>query len=146
VADSWFVRRHAHRAERIEELPESVDLTFSRPPLAAPPAPYRMQVWRSKSCPPLPTAAKVGTAPMQLHHYVGRVEEWPSRQTPEVTVTLWQWPSGRELISTLSVRRHLKGARPPEGSFVRVWTWLELPGRDRRIAKIHVKVEEPKRW
>jgi hypothetical protein len=143
MAASWFVHRHAHRAERIDELPPVSEVCLRRPPLAAPPAPFRMSTWKLK--PPVPPPkANVQAAPMRLHHYVGRVEEWPSPRTPEVTVTLWEWPSGRELLAGLSVKKHLDGRRPQEGSFLRVWTWLELPGRGRRVPRIHVEVEEPK--
>lgn len=80
------------------------------------------------------------SAPANVAFYLGRVEEVSG---DEVVATVWERPSGREAATVLSVLEHLQGQRPPPGSLLRIWTWVELPGGGQQIPRHAVKVERP---
>ncbi|NOK09493.1 hypothetical protein [Corallococcus exercitus] len=87
------------------------------------------------------TLADAQAAPVGGAFYVGRVEEVGE---DDVVATLWERPSGREASTALSVTDHLGGRKPPPGSLLRIWTWVELPGGDKQVPRIKVKIEEPR--
>lgn len=82
-----------------------------------------------------------GGAPVCPAFYLGRVEEVVE---DEVLVTVWERPSGREATTALSVEEHLGGRRPPVGSLLRLWTWLELPGEGKQVERLRVEVQPPR--
>jgi hypothetical protein len=81
--------------------------------------------------------------PVQVAQYLGRVEE--VSPSGDVTVTLWERPSGREAMSTLDVAKHFKGNWPRAGDLLHVWTWMELlPGDENPHPRIHIDTETRK--
>jgi hypothetical protein len=78
-----------------------------------------------KALPPI----SVKSAPLRVANYLGRVEEL--NETGKITATVWEIPSGREAVTTLSptdpaiIRESFEP--PPElGDLLRIWTWVEL--------------------
>lgn len=78
-------------------------------------------------------------APQRVAIYLGRVEE----VTPsgELTLTVWEAPSGREAVTTLMGGELEFVGAPPEapprpGDVLRIWTWIELQAggaKERRV-------------
>ena len=79
------------------------------------------------------------SAPMRRAFYLGRVEE--AGPGDEVLATVWECPSGREALATLSVAQDFHGEAPTPGSLLRIWTWLELPGDGECIERREVQVK-----
>lgn len=59
-----------------------------------------------------------------------------------ITVTLWEYPSGRELSAVLGIDAHLEGHTPREGQRIRVWTWMEYPGGGKRRPRVLVELDD----
>lgn len=134
---SRFVSRFKHRASRY--LPAS-----ARPPGALRSQldlrPARFVVGMGEPV-RWSTLAGAGAAPVCPAFYLGRVEEVTEE---EVLATVWERPSGREASTALSLDEHLGGRRPPPGSLLRLWTWVELPGGGEQVPRLEVKVELPR--
>ena len=79
------------------------------------------------------------SAPTLRAFYLGRVEEVAG---DAVATTIWEVPSGREAATALSVDEHFAGKAPSPGDFLRIWTWVELPGQGREEPRFIVNVEE----
>ncbi|HEX5751289.1 MAG TPA: hypothetical protein VFZ09_34010 [Archangium sp.] len=82
--------------------------------------------------------ADARSAPSRVAFYLGRVKEVDER---EVLALVWEYPSGRESLASLLVRVDFKGEPPVPGSLLRIWTWVELPGRGARRQRRKVEVE-----
>lgn len=82
--------------------------------------------------------AEAKSAPSRAAFYLGRVKEVDER---EVLALVWEYPSGRESLASLSVRVDFKGEPPVPGSLLRIWTWVELPGKGARRQRRKVEVE-----
>ena len=77
-------------------------------------------------------------APASREAYLGRVEE-VTRDT--ASVRLWSIPAGVEVLAELSIDDRLERTRPPcEGDAVLLFTWIELPGNGREVAKQFAKL------
>jgi hypothetical protein len=71
--------------------------------------------------------------------YLGRVEEVTREGL--VVATLWERPSGREAIATLSVDDDFGRDAPSAGDLLRIRTWVEICEGGETRARSHVKVE-----
>jgi hypothetical protein len=82
--------------------------------------------------------AEARTAPSQAAFYLGRV-----REVGEDTVLalVWEHPSGRESLASLSVQADFGGEAPTPGTLLRIWTWVELPGGGHQQLRRKVEVE-----
>jgi hypothetical protein len=137
MGSSRFVSRFKHRARRY--LPAATrppGELYSRLDLR----PARFVVGLGE---PVRWAALSGAdaAPVCPAFYLGRVEEVTEE---EVLATVWERPSGREATTALSIEEQLGGRRPPPGSLLRLWTWVELPGGGEQVPRLEVEVEPPR--
>lgn len=90
----------------------------------------------------------VRDAPQRVVVYLGRVEE--VAPAGELTLTVWETPSGREAVTTLMAGELEFVDAPPEapltpGVVLRIWTWIELRagGAEERRALGEVVQTEP---
>ena len=143
---SWFVRQVPRRPLRFLQLPlpeARLVRKGHRPPIR--PARFPVGLDLEEADPvrlPKRVTDRLESAPVKPAFYLGRVEEVDSEG--ELTVRMWEWPSGRETLASLSADEHLEGPRPRPGDLLHVWTWIELPGSgevDRRVA---VQLEKPR--
>jgi len=93
-----------------------------------------------QALPPIP----VRYAPLRVASYLGRVEEIDS--AGEITATVWEIPSGREAVTTLSPTDPavVPGAfepTPQPGDLLRIWTWVELPAEGPEEHRVFFKIE-----
>lgn len=83
---------------------------------------------------------EANAAPANTAFYLGRVKEVGE---DAVLALVWECPSGREALATLSVREDFGGEPPVPGSLLHIWTWVELPGQDVRQPRRKIAVEAP---
>jgi hypothetical protein len=83
---------------------------------------------------------QAGSAPANAAFYLARVKEVSG---DGVVALVWECPSGREALATLSVREDFAGEPPLPGSMLKIWTWVELPGQDVRRMRRRVEGGQP---
>lgn len=86
----------------------------------------------------------VDSAPLRVANYLGRVEELD--EAGEITATVWEIPSGREAVTTLSptdpaVVRESFEPPPEPGDLLRIWTWVELPPNGSEKPRVFFKID-----
>jgi hypothetical protein len=133
---SKFVSRFQHRALR--HLPATPRLPGLESRLDLRPARFVVGLRERVHWTEL---AGARSAPLCPAFYLGRVEEVEEEQ---VLATVWERPSGREATATLSIPKDLGGRRPPLGSLLRIWTWVELPGGGAQVPRLQVEIERPR--
>lgn len=93
-----------------------------------------------RALPPIP----VQSAPLRVASYLGRVEEVDPAGA--LTATVWEIPSGREAITTLSpADSAIVGTfepMPQSGDLLRIWTWIEFPLGGAEEHRVFFKIEE----
>lgn len=57
-------------------------------------------------------------------YYIGRTHA-RAGDGKTVSATIWQWPSGEEVLVGFSRKDDFKGRHPREGAPIKVWTWAE---------------------
>lgn len=132
--DSAFINSWKYRARRYPPLPVrplGLETRLDIRPKRFVVGLGEEDAWREP-----PTAR---SAPMRRAFYLGRVEE--AGPGDEVLATVWECPSGREALATLSVAQDFQGEAPAPGSLLRIWTWLELPEPGRCIERREVQVK-----
>ena len=132
---SHFVSHFQFRAER--HLPRPVRPPGMKTRLDIRPMRFPVGLEQLVAGPP-ETAADA--APVNAAFYLGRVKEVSG---DAVLALIWECPSGREALTTLSVQKDFDGEPPIPGSLLKVWTWVELPGQRVRRLRHKVEVEAP---
>lgn len=140
---SVFVHPRAHRADRAQPQRAAPRPSF-RSSIAAPPARFLMPPTLLGAAPDAPRPPEVPAdvpdgAPMNAQVYYGRVGEAVEPDAP-IPVTLWAWPSGRELWGALPAGA-IESAVP--GMRLRVWTWVEFSGAGERRPRVWAEPIEP---
>ncbi len=135
MAGSDFINQFQHRALR--HLPRQVRPLGLRTRLDIRPLRFAVGLDR-----PVDWArfAGMNEAPSRAAFYLGRVRDVAE---DVVVALLWEYPSGRESLATLSVQADFEGEPPPPGSLLRIWTWVELPGDGGQFPRRKVELQVP---
>ena len=135
MARSHFVSHFRFRAER--HLPRPVRPPGLKTQLDIRPMRFPVGLEQLTAGAPETEAT---AAPVNMAFYLGRVKEISG---DVVLALVWESPSGREALATLSVHADFGGDPPVPGSLLHIWTWVELPGQDVRQQRRKVQIETP---
>jgi hypothetical protein len=135
VADSGFINQFQHRALR--HLPRKVRPLGMTTRLDIRPTRFALGLDQPVHWERL---AEAHSAPCRTAFYLGRVKDVTEG---DAVALLWEYPNGRESLTSLSVRRDFGGEPPAPGSLLRIWTWVELPGEGQHLARRKIEVKAP---
>jgi hypothetical protein len=147
VSRSWFIRSVPRYPARF--LPTAAKEAHLGRRVPVRPARFVVGLEEHEEPWPAEVVGQLQGAPQRAAIYLGRVEEVGPKG--ELTVTVWETPSGREAVTTLSagdavILPELTTEQRPEiGDLLRIWTWIELDERGNQTPRVVYRVvpDEP---